>query len=83
MFLAERLIQDVLGTYDVQALISDLSFVREGEFWPATSGVPLPEVCRAVTESLGPTVLRYVLSDRLFAACERASLSLCAGGRQV
>lgn len=90
LLLAERLIQDVLGSYDVASILTDLSFVREvstlcpkanslyfrvqHEVWAALSNALVVDICRQVTESRGPIALRYVLADRLFAACERASM---------
>ncbi|EZG86205.1 ring finger protein [Gregarina niphandrodes] len=71
MILAEKLVRDVLGPFDVHSIVTDLSFVRDGEIWPAVSDAPLSEVCRQVTESRGPIALRYLLSDRLFSLCER------------
>eukprot|EP01055_Gregarina_sp_Pseudo9_P001037 Gregarina_sp_Pseudo_9__1036@NODE_1670_length_1409_cov_21_566423_g1548_i0_p1_GENE_NODE_1670_length_1409_cov_21_566423_g1548_i0NODE_1670_length_1409_cov_21_566423_g1548_i0_p1_ORF_typecomplete_len456_score104_73zfC3HC4_2/PF13923_6/3_4e12zfC3HC4/PF00097_25/5_8e08zfC3HC4_3/PF13920_6/8_3e08zfRING_2/PF13639_6/1e07zfRING_6/PF14835_6/9_7e08Ubox/PF04564_15/1_9e07ProkRING_4/PF14447_6/2_9e05zfRING_5/PF14634_6/0_0001zfC3HC4_4/PF15227_6/0_00014zfANAPC11/PF12861_7/0_00038zfrbx1/PF12678_7/2_5e03zfrbx1/PF12678_7 len=65
VFLAERLIRDALGPMDPMRLQHELSFVKEGEYWPSIHEIPLPELCRTITESRGPAALRYHLSDRL------------------
>lgn len=70
--LAKKLIRDVLGTGNIQFIIQNLSFVRDGEFYPALSTTPLTEVSRNVTEGKGPNVIRYLLSNTLFSMCERA-----------